>query len=469
MKERVERFLAEKGFLSGAGIVVGLSGGADSVCLLLILKELSEKHGFPLYALHVHHGLRGETADRDALFCKELCESLHIPLRTERVDVADIAETHAIGTEEAGRLVRYRLFEEEAARTGACAVALAHHRDDNAETVLFRICRGTGIRGIAGIPAVSRPFANRGVVLVRPLLAFAKEEIAKELGRRGAKWVTDETNAEDAYTRNFLRNRVMPLLKEVNPEVTEHILSLSEQAALMQELLTHDADEAYAKAYKDGVLLTGELSGLPEIVRREVLLRFVKKLSGTERDFTAVHVKALLKLADGPVSGELSLPTGLTLVKTYDGLCKKAEAAPWTAEIPLQNGTYPIGNGQVLSVTVRNYEKGEPVGKNKWIKWLDYDMIKDVPVLRGRRDGDAFTINPEGGTKLLSDYYIEERVPRELRDAKPVVAAGSEILWIPGMRGTERYYVTEETRRVLILSVSSKEEGDGPEGPCRKG
>ena len=406
MKERVERFLAEKGLLSGAGIVVGLSGGADSVCLLLILKELSEKHGFPLYALHVHHGLRGETADRDALFCKELCESLHIPLRTERVDVADIAETHAIGTEEAGR---------------------------------------------------------------RPLMAFAKEEITKELGRRGAKWVTDETNAEDAYTRNFLRNRVMPLLKEVNPDVTEHILSLSEQAALMQELLTHDTDEAYAKAYKDGTLLTGELSGLPEIVRREVLLRFVKTLSGTERDFTAAHVKALLKLADGPVSGELSLPTGLTLVKTYDGLCKKAETAPWTAEIPLQNGTYPIGNGQVLSVTVRNYEKGEPVGKNKWIKWLDYDMIKDVPVLRGRRDGDAFTINPEGGTKLLSDYYIEERVPRELRDAKPVVAAGSEILWIPGMRGTERYYVTEETRRVLILSVSSKEEGDGPEGPCRKG
>ena len=258
-------------------------------------------------------------------------------------------------------------------------------------------------------------------------------------------------------------------MRAVNPEVTEHILSLSEQAALMQELLTHDADEVYGKAYRDGTLLTEPLAGVPEIVRREVLLRFVKELSGTERDFTAAHVKALLKLADGPVSGELNLPTGLTLVKTYDGLKKKGDAAAWTAEIPLQNGTYPIGDGQVLSVVIRDYVKGEPVGKNKWIKWLDYDMIKDVPVLRGRRDGDAFTINREGGTKLLSDYYIEERVPRELRDLKPVVAAGSEILWIPGMRGTERYHVTEETKRVLILSTEGKEEGDGPEGPCRKG
>ncbi|MBO4669947.1 MAG: tRNA lysidine(34) synthetase TilS [Lachnospiraceae bacterium] len=469
MKERVERFLLEQGLLSGAGIVVGLSGGADSVCLLYVLKELSEKHGFPLYALHVHHGLRGETADRDAAFCQELCKSLGVPLRTERVDVASLAVANAIGTEEAGRLVRYRLFEEEATRTGAGAVALAHHKDDNAETVLFRICRGTGIRGLAGIPAVSKPFDNKDVVLVRPLVAFSREEIVAELESRGAGWVTDETNADDVYTRNFLRNRVMPLLKEVNPEVTEHILSLSEQAALMQELLTHDADEVYGKAYKEGTLLTEPLAGVPEIVRREVLLRYVKTLSGTERDFTAAHVKALLKLADGPVSGELNLPTGLTLVKTYDGLKKKGDAAAWTAEIPLQNGTYPIGDGQVLSVVIRDYVKGEPVGKNKWIKWLDYDMIKDVPVLRGRRDGDAFTINREGGTKLLSDYYIEERVPRELRDLKPVVASDSEILWIPGMRGTERYHVTDETKRVLVLSVKGKEEGEGPEGPCRKG
>ena len=187
MKERVERFLLEQGLLSGAGIVVGLSGGADSVCLLYVLKELSEKHGFPLYALHVHHGLRGETADRDAAFCQELCKSLGVPLRTERVDVASLAVANAIGTEEAGRLVRYRLFEEEATRTGAGAVALAHHKDDNAETVLFRICRGTGIRGLAGIPAVSKPFDNKDVVLVRPLVAFSREEIVAELESRMEK------------------------------------------------------------------------------------------------------------------------------------------------------------------------------------------------------------------------------------------------------------------------------------------
>ena len=469
MKERVESFLAEQGLLTGAGIVVGLSGGADSVCLLCVLHDIAEKHGFPLRALHVHHGLRGETADRDAAFCEELCKKLGVPLRTERVDVKALSVAASIGTEEAGRLARYRLFEEEAARTGAAAVALAHHKDDNAETVLFRMCRGTGIKGLCGIPAVSRPFADGDVVLVRPLMAFSREEITEELAKRGVSWVTDETNEEDTYTRNFLRNRVMPLLKEVNPEVAEHLLSLSEQASLMQELLTKDAEKAYREAYRDGELLAGPLAGLPEIVRREVLLRYVKELTGTERDFTATHVKALLKLMDGPVSGELNLPTGLTLERTYEGIRRKGNAVPWTAEIPLKTGTYPIGNGEVLTVTLRDYEEGEPVGKNKWIKWLDYDMIKDVPVLRGRRDGDTFTVNPAGGTKLLSDYYIEERVPRELRDARPVVAAGSEVLWIPGMRGTERYYVTEQTRRVLILSVRKEEEGDGPSGPCRKG
>ena len=474
MRQAVEKFLREQNMLSGQGIVAGLSGGADSVCLLLLLRDLKEQYGFPLYAVHVHHGIRGAEADGDAAFCKELCERVGVAFYEYRIDIPKEAKEQGIGEEEAGRRARYRLFEETAVKVGAGAVAVAHHRDDNAETVLFRLCRGTGIRGLCGIPAVSRPFASEDLLLIRPLLSFSREEILSELDRRGEAFRTDATNSENEYSRNRLRNEVFPLLKEINAGAEEHIAAFAEHAKLLTELLNEETERAYREAFSDGLLLREKLSDFPRIVRREVLLRFAKELAGAEKDFTEQHAEAMEQLLSGPVSKELSLPYRLTLESTYDGIRRKTAGrrggssksgeitnsgggreSVETAETELLPGRYPLSDGRILSVTVRDCVPGEPVSKNKWIKWLDYDMIKGVPVLRTRREGDFFQTGRDGGTKLLREYFVTAKVPREERDRKEVVACGSEILWIPGERGTERYYVTEQTKRILVLEVQN--------------
>ncbi|MBO4399137.1 MAG: tRNA lysidine(34) synthetase TilS [Lachnospiraceae bacterium] len=458
MYKTVKNFLREQNLLSGSGIVSGLSGGADSVCLLLILSDLSKESGFPLHAVHVHHGIRKEGADRDESFCEELCRKLGVAFHGVRIDVPKEAKEAGIGEEEAGRLARYRVFREVAQETGCAAVAVAHHRDDNAETLLFRLCRGTGIRGLCGIPEVSFPYEGTGIRVIRPLLPFSRGEILAELDRRGASYCQDETNAENSYTRNYIRNEVMPMLSTVNARASEHIAALAGHAALLTELLDRETEEAYRVAFCGGTLSREKLEAYPRIVRREVLLRFAKELAGAEKDFTEQHAEAMEQLLDGPVSGELSLPYRLTLYRTYDGICRKPEGGKDGREIPLVPGTYPLSDGRMLAVTVRDYVPGEPVPKKKWIKWLDYDMIKDVPVLRTRREGDFFRIGREGGTKLLREYFVTEKVPEALRDRIPVAAAGSEILWIPGERGTERYYVGETTKRIMILEVQEERD-----------
>lgn len=453
MKQKVERFLQEQNMLSGIGIVAGISGGADSVCLLLVLSELSKQYGFPLYAVHVHHGIRKETADRDAEYVQSLCEHLGVSCRVYRENVPAEAEKTGTGLEEAGRALRYQRLYETAVACGAGAVAVAHHRDDNAETVLFRLIRGTGIRGMAGIPAVSRPFEQKGILLIRPLLSCSREEILAELAKRKVSYCTDESNIDDSYSRNRIRNRIMPELTAVNPGAAEHIVAFAAHAEALTELLNAEADRVYRSACRGGVLRTEAFENVPGVVRTEVLLRFMKELTGVAKDFTEVHAEAADRLLSGPVSRQLSLPAGLVLEKTYEGIRRKVSGEMTDTEIPLVPGEYPLEDGKALQVAVKPHIPGESVQKNKWIKWFDYDMINCVPVLRTRRTGDFFRVNKEGGTKLVREYFVGAKIPREKRDRILLVANGSEVLWIPGMRGTEQYYVTEQTERVLVLTV----------------
>lgn len=453
MKEQVEKLLTEQNIIGGSGVVVGLSGGADSVCLLLVLSELAKAHGLPLYAVHVNHGIRTDGAAHDESFSRTLCERLGVPLKVYRVNIPEEARKQGIGEEEAGRQARYRLFREFAEECGADTVAVAHHRDDNAETVLFRICRGTGIHGLTGIPFCSRPFAESDIRLIRPLIQFSREDILTELSKRGEAYCVDETNAEDTYTRNYIRNEVFPMLTRINNGAIGHLATLAEQAVLFEELLAAESNRLYEEAVCGEILLREQLAKAPTIVRREVILRFIKSLAGAEKDITEKHVLLTEELLFGAVSRELCLPYDVILLSTYEGVRRKRATEGSDEVVVLQSGTYPLGDGRKLSVTIRPYTPGEPIVKNRWNKWLDYDMINSAPVLRTRRPGDYFIINREGGRKSLQDYFVEAKLPKSERDSIPVIALGEEILWVPGYRGTERYLVTARTKRILTFEM----------------
>ena len=475
MKNEVEQFLLEQQLIPCNGFVVGLSGGADSVCLLLLMSEISSEYGIPLHAVHVHHGIRGESADEDARFCERLCERLSVPFHLYRIDIPKEAKEQGIGEEEAGRAARYRFFLETAEQVGAAAVAVAHHRDDNAETVLFRMCRGTGLRGLCGIPKVSRPYPNSDIRLIRPLLSYGRDEIRAELETRGEEYRTDETNNGNDYTRNYIRNQIMPALSVVNANASGHFSALAEQAQQIMELVSSETERAYSLSVNGNTVCRKELMAFTEIIRREVLLRFAKKMAGAEKDFTKEHAEAMERLLAGPVSKQLCLPYHLLAESTYDGIVivsggkdsqddadslkrevsdeMKDLAEGRNSEILLTDGEYPLGDGRILTVRVRDMIPGEPVSKKKWNKWFDCDMIKSVPVLRTRQEGDFFVIGKDGGRKLLREYFVSEKVPRAQRDSVRIVASGSEVLWIPGMRGTENYLVSERTKRVLILEL----------------
>ena len=277
-------------------ITLGLSGGADSVCLLLMLVSLREELDLRLRAVHVHHGLRGAEAEADAEFCKALCERLEVPFALYRIDAAALAREHHISEEEAGRNARYEILRAEA---GGGLIAVAHHRDDQCETVLHNIIRGTGIRGLAGME-------RKNGSVIRPLLSFSREEIEDFLEARGQNYCTDSTNEENGYTRNKLRNLLIPYIEEnINPGFREHLISLSEQAA---EMVKDPAAAAEKLRLKEAM----------------------EELAGTKRDIAAVHVNSAYALSEKPVGSRVSLPYGMEAVKTYDGVTveKIAEKEP---------------------------------------------------------------------------------------------------------------------------------------------
>ncbi|MBQ3979232.1 MAG: tRNA lysidine(34) synthetase TilS [Lachnospiraceae bacterium] len=255
---RVREWIAKEQLLAqGMNVIVGYSGGSDSLCLLLLLRDIAADLSLNLTAVHVNHGIRGAEADRDEAFCRETAERLGVAFRAVSVDIPTLAKERGKGIEETGRTERYRIFAEIAAEIsekfgGATRVAVAHHADDNAETILMHLVRGSGLRGLTGIPADSTPFADKTVHLIRPLLPLTKKDILAELSARGETYCEDATNYEADGDRNILRNRIMPLLAELNPRAGAHIASAGTHLSAAWRFMDEQAKEAFRRVCRDG-------------------------------------------------------------------------------------------------------------------------------------------------------------------------------------------------------------------------
>ena len=435
----------------GDGVLAAVSGGADSVCLLLVLKALEESLGIHVAAFHLHHGLRGAEADRDERFVRELCERLQVSLHAVREDVAGYAKTHGLSEEEAGRTLRYQWLEKTAGEFGCRRIATAHHKDDQTETVLMNLFRGSGLRGLGGIRPVRE--LSGELTLIRPLLGVNRQEIETHLIEEKEAWCEDSTNKELVYARNKVRNELIPWIREhINDRAEEHILKTAAFASQADEYFVSQAEKLLGDGFQEQEASFAEIDtalfdSQPDIMKSYLIRAMIMKVSGSAKDISARHMDAIAAL-DGPGGGTLvDLPYGLQAMRSYQKLIIRKAAVEQNAR----------ECGKTLQTKVFPWKKDMEIPKNQYTKWFDYDKINDTLSVRTREPGDYFMIG-NGKTKKLHRFFIDEKIPEELRDHILLLAEGNHVLWIIGYRISEYYKVTESTRNVLEVRADDKGE-----------
>jgi|Deesub1362B_J571_1020462.scaffolds.fasta_scaffold00082_82 tRNA(Ile)-lysidine synthase len=450
--EKVKRTIDRYGMLfGGERIMVGLSGGPDSVCLLHILKELSPSFRLGLMALYVDHGLRPEETAKEIEFCKEVCKGLGVEFFIKSVDTRGYAEEHSLSIQEAARRLRYWMFEQTALEAEADRIATGHNADDQAETVVMRLLRGSGMKGLGAIPPV------RGKV-IRPLLEVQRQEIEQYLTARGIQWLTDSSNLSDKYLRNRIRKELMPVLKRFNPKIVE---TLCRTAALLREeneYIEARVNSALMKLIsrrtdKKVELFLAPLENMERVILRRALRRAIDETKGL-RGIGFEHIEEIIDMIQSaPTGARLYLPRGIRVIKGYSTLIITAERPQKLSEYVLQvpGETVLKEAGLVLISSIS--EKVEGYGDGKTEAVFDLDTLSFPLKIRPRKEGDFFYPFGFGKRKKLQDFFVDEKVPKEERDTVPILTSEDKIVWVVGYRTDERFKVTSSTRRVLRIVV----------------
>ena len=525
---------------AGDRILTGVSGGADSVCLLFLLHEIQKRIPISLRVVHVCHGIRKE-AGEDADYVKSLCEKLAIPFDREDVDVPALVKKEGLSEEEAGRRARYEIFETKAKEWlgetnpdrvmtesmestsgstkptsgstkptaegmeptvtyGRVKIALAHHAGDRAETLLFNLFRGSGLKGLASIPPM-RETKAAGVTVIRPLLCLTREEIEEYLADQEIAYCQDATNAGDEYARNRIRHHILPYAEqEICHGATAHLNQAAELLAETEEYLRQQTNaarkacvgsldgqsevqfegllEGQSKEHSKELRITCDsFARFPALIQKRLLLELLLELSPGAKDIGAVHVEMVRKLFSGESGRVADLPFGIHARREYDqvilerNLGEEAQEEGASSEliekeqmIPLselsEKGSLTISWGED-SFQFRSfpYEKKDQIPENTYTKWFDYDKIKNTLSIRTRRSGDYLMIRGGDGRpvrKRLKEYFITEKFPRKDREALPLLVEEGHVLWITGHRISEAYKVEEHTKTILQVEWKRK-------------
>ncbi len=440
MIEKVYGFIKENNLLSeNDNIVLGVSGGVDSVCLLYILKTLSQSCKLNLLALHVNHGIR-EHASKDAEFSRNLCEKLGVDFILKETDCPKVAKECGISVEEAGRNERYRFFNEagkEKFGESNFKIAVAHHMDDMAETMIFNMARGTGINGIVSI----KPQNGN---IIRPLLVVSKDEIEDYLSDNSIEHILDETNLSDDYARNKIRHKIIPVLNEISPKATAHLAFEASVLGEIDDYLNLKADEIWEKCVSESenILIKNELSSEHPAIRKKIIQKALIKCAGRARDIGSHQIDAVDNLLFLQTGKKRDLIYNMEARREYDGIVLniKNDEGSREREEKLKR----------LTFEVKDIDLSQNIPTDLYTKWFDYDKIENCPSVRFRNDGDYLTINEHDSKKLLSDYMINEKIPLNERDEIPLLADGNHILWVVGYRISNRYKISDKTRRILV-------------------
>ncbi len=435
--------------LPDSGLVLcAVSGGADSMCLLAWMQELSLQYGFSVAAAHYNHGLRGAAADRDEAFVQEYCIAHQIPFYVEHGDVRTAAQTHDWSLEEAGRNLRYAFLEKTAQRVGAVRVATAHHRGDNAETVLMNLIRGTGLTGLSGIQPV------RGI-FIRPLLDTSREEIERYLHERQIGFVEDETNRELVYTRNRIRHEVLPLLQELNPRVEE---ALNKTAQLLRQ------DDAYlnkmagracqsVQRCEDYVSLErAVLIDLPTALQSRVVRHMFDLLHASKKDVTARHIQAVLELVknSGPTA-QLSLPRGIIARNVYEMFRLYAQRQ----HVLERRMLLPVGEVRAGGWHVRCCVTQEAIEERPGRLILNNDAIAEPVYVDHWQPQDRMTLPGQEGSRSLKRLFVDVGIGMKEREETPVIYVGNRVAAVLGI-GVDRQFAEKKKNLKYVLDFEKR-------------
>lgn len=454
VRETVWRF---KMLQPGDLIVVGVSGGPDSVALLDLLYRLREEYRLGLHVAHLNHSLRQE-APLEAEFVKRLAASYNLPVTVETADVPAYARELRLSAEVAAREVRYRFFASVFAGTGAKRVALGHQADDQAETVLLHVLRGTGLTGLKGIPPVRGPY-------IRPLIEVRRAAIEAYCGFRELKTCLDASNLQPVHRRNRVRHKLLPLLqREYNPAVIEALCRLAAIAREEEEFMAKEAAQVYQEILTQheagpGLKIKRLQAAAPAIARRVVRLAF-KEVTGGPYELDFLHTKAVLDLLSQNAGKEVSLPQGIRAVRSYEILFlkrgKETDIPDFQYPLKIPGATIVPELSLVLEAHLQDRgANAAALPPNEAL--LDFDSLQPPLFIRRRRAGDVFHPFGYPAPVKLKNFLIDRKIPRYLRDRLLLVVDGSGIVWVGGVRTGERARVTAETKRCVHLRITGME------------
>lgn len=476
----------------GDKVIVGLSGGPDSVCLLHVLHTVRERLGFRLYALHVNHQLRGAEADADEAYVRELCTRLGIELHVKSIAISEFAAEKGLSLEEAGREVRYREFDALAKALGGARIAVAHNKNDQAETVLMRILRGTGLDGLKGMN-------HKRESVIRPLLDTERRAIEQYCSDQGLTPRTDRSNLENVYTRNRIRLELIPYIDGLfETDVVESLYRMSSVIKEDCELLEDSVDRALEQCrieerQAEIVLSTEELEKMKNGMVKRVLRSAVMHVKGDLKGIENHHIERAASLAaKGKTGAVAQLPHGLRAVRSYGTLkifkeIGEAGMQKYGQELKTPGNTWIKELNACIDVSlikeVADIKKFAFAETTSLEQFFDYDMLREYEnnnssslpnrhgihegqrniigevvvspapaegiYIRNRREGDTFKPLKSIGTKKLKEYFIDNKIPRDERDKIPLVAKNNEIVWVVGYKISDKFKVTENTKNVV--------------------
>lgn len=494
MVEKVYKFIKQYKMLDNCkNIIIGISGGADSVCLLLVLDRIIRMGRYPvrITGVHVNHGIRGDEAARDEEFARQLCDKHNIEFKAVHIDIPALASQQKLSEEEAGRIARYRIFNETAAEYGTdtTRIAVAHHMNDQAETILMNMFRGSSLAGVSGI----KPIRDN---IIRPLLCVDRQQIEAFLKKCNQDYITDSTNLDNEYTRNRLRNTLIPYIEaNINTMAAKHICMFATDIKEADEYISAKAD----KMYEDCVTVTYDNNGdiisadidisreCEPLLLRYVIRRIMGMLAGKLKDVYKTHIMAAAALCDMQTGRKVDMPYGIVAQRKYNCIsfykksgiynnynAKDESDNPYhliekkalcdlslgeSISVDIQDKYYIPDMGMMFieKITFERVLALEKIQNNSYTIYFDCDKLDTDLSIRNRNVNDYIKVNADGRTKKLKKELVDRKVPNEYRDKLLLLTENDEVLWICGIRRGESVKVDSGSLHIIKAAIYLRE------------